>query len=136
MEIRGYNVFPGFRPTALVLFSLIWFGVGLGLITRGAAPLNPEHRLPLEYLPIWLRVALWWGPALLGLVAAFWPPQRDRWGWVLLSIPASFRAASYLFAGMIGWIDFSYAVSWVVICGILTLLAFWPEPIREGDLDA
>lgn len=125
--MRRFLHFPGFRPTALLLFSLIWVSVGLGLITRPDS-LDSTHRLPIEYLPIWLRVVLWWGPALCGVIAGFWPPGKDKWGWVLLSVPASFRAASYGIAAVYGWIDPTFALSWLVILGILALLAFWPEP--------
>lgn len=126
------RLFPGYRPTALVLFSCIWFSVGLGLMTR-PAQVEAEHPLPLEYLPLWLRVALWWLPALAGLVNAFWPPGQDKWGWAFLSIPATFRVFSYSVAAMFGWLDATYAASWAVIIGILTLIAFWPEPVREVE---
>lgn len=122
-------LFPGYRPTALILFSLIWFSVGLGLMTR-PMQITAEHRLPLEYLPLEVRVALWWIPALAGLVNAFWPPGQDKWGWALLSLPATFRVVSYFIAAVFGWLDATYFISWAVIIGILTLLAFWPEPAR------
>lgn len=125
------RLFPGYRPTSLILFSLIWFSVGLSLITR-PIQVESEHMLPIEYLPTWARVALWWVPAACGMVAAYWPPGHDRWGWVALSIPASFRVASYGAAAAVGWIEPTAAISWAVIIGILTLLAFWPEPSRVG----
>jgi hypothetical protein len=124
----AWSLFPGYRPTALVLFSLIWFSVGLGLVTQ-STQVRAEHPLPLEYLPIEWRVALWWVPALAGLVNAFWPPGKDKWGWALLSIPATFRACSYFVAAIFGWLDATYFISWAVILGILTLLALWPEPV-------
>ena len=126
--------FPGFRPMAMILFALIWFSVGLGLITRPDA-LEAAHRLPIEYLPVWLRVVLWWVPAAIGVVLAFKWPKYDRWAWVIMSLPASFRVISYSLAAMLGWIDITFSLSWLVICGILTLIAAWPEPPEVDHVD-
>lgn len=128
IELEEGRWFPGYRPTALILFSAIWFSVGISVMTRPDS-IESAEMLPIEYLPVWLRVALWWVPACCGLIAAFWPPGHDRWGWAGLSVPATFRAFSFLAAAVLGWIDFTHAISWLVILGILGLLATWPEPV-------
>ena len=121
--------FPGFRATALVLFALVWFSVGAGIITRPNV-VDAEHRLPLEYLPLWLRVAIWWVAAACAIIATFWPPGDDRWGWVLLSLPVSLRAVTYFAATCFGWLDVTHFVSWAVILTLVVLISFWPEPVR------
>lgn len=123
-----YRLFPGYRPTALLLFSTIWFSVGLGLLTR-PVQVETTHLLPIEYLPVWVRVGLWWAPAVAGVISAFWSSE-DKWGWALLSIPVTFRVTSYAIASVFGWLDPTYALSWTVILGVLALLAFWPEPVK------
>ena len=82
----------------------------------------------MELLPLWLRVALWWAAALGACVAAFWPPGKDRWGWVLLSVPVSLRVVSYTVGALFGWVDFTWALSWLALLAIVVLLAYWPEP--------
>lgn len=125
------RLFPGFRATALIILAVVWFSVGLGLIDRPTIP-GAGHPLPLEYLPLWVRVGLWWLAAVCAVVACFWPPGDDRWGWVLLSLPASLRVVSYGVGAALGWLSPSYLVSWLMILGLLLLLASWPEPPKAS----
>lgn len=121
------SLFPGYRASALILMAVLWFSVGLGLIDRPFIP-GAGHPLPLEYLPLWVRVAIWWVAAACGIVAAFWPPGNDRWGWVVMSVPASMRFVSYAVGALMDWIDTSYVVAWTIILLLLVLFASWPEP--------
>jgi hypothetical protein len=118
---------------ALLFFAVVWFTVGFGIIDMPNPP-GATHALPLEYLPVWFRVALWFGAAVCAVVAAFWPKGQDKWGWVALGIPASLRVVSYGVAVLVGWIEPRYFFSWVFILGLVMLLASWPETLeRQTD---
>jgi hypothetical protein len=118
----------GYRRCALLLFAAMWVGIGVGIILD---PDNALSRQPLllELLPTWLRVALWWTAAVLAAIGSFWP-ERDKWAWVALSVPASLRAISYAIGSLAGWINVNFAISWIVILCILGVLSAWPEPPR------
>lgn len=55
---------PSALSHTLIVVALIWFLIGLG-IALGASPPPPGtfHGL----MPIWLRVGLWWVPAVMAL---------------------------------------------------------------------
>lgn len=131
----------GYRGRALTLVGLVWILVGLTVLRE------PE-RVPLvsEWLPLWLRVALWTGAGLVALLTSWWPPGRDRWGFMALVVPAAIRALAYAWSWTLGLVsdgelgdsaDWIGATGWVAIVGFVLLLAAWPEPVtitREETL--
>lgn len=128
----------GYRGLSLTFLALVWFAVGARLLVDPNDPGSHliGHRLPLEYLPIWLRVAIWWAAALAAVVTAWWPKGKTKWGFVALVVPASFRAISFTGALLLGahgglaWVD---AAVWVGITSYVMVLADWPEPaVTEG----
>lgn len=120
----------GFRGTTLLYLAAVWFGVGLTLIIRP----DPDmaHMYPLEYLPLWVRVCLWWVAAAVAVITAFWPEDAERWGFAILSLPVLFRACSYAATGILEYphalVD---AVVWTAVFGFVINTAQWPEPPRR-----
>jgi hypothetical protein len=122
----------GYRGWTLTFLGVVWFAVGARIFTRG--DLHPGHTMPIEYLNEWVRVAIWWGSAIIAFVTAWWPPGKTKWGFVALMIPAGFRAGSYLGAVMFGyWSVLVDALVWTGIVGFVMLCADWPEPVEAPD---
>lgn len=121
----------GFRGTSLVFLALVWFAVGSRI---AAAPdPDPTYSLPLEIFPVWLRVALWWVPALVAFTVAWMSTARGKVGFVALVIPASLRGFSFAVVlpwHLEVWIE---AVVWLGIVGYILTLSAWPEPARKTE---
>ena len=94
----------GRRGASLLLFAMVWFAVGLRLITE--VDEDPLHTNLTEILPLWLRVAIWWIPAVVALVTICWPSggSRNKWGFVALVLPAALRAVSFLTTAVLGFL--------------------------------
>lgn len=121
----------GFRGTALMMFACVWIGVGVGVL-RHPRPETASHILPLEYLGEDFRAAIWFAAAGVAIVTAWWPPGKDKWGWMALSIPAILRVVTYAVASVFGWLPVDFAITWVFITGLVFLLSAWPEmPLRR-----
>lgn len=119
----------GFRGTSLVFLSLVWFAVGSRIVSNPDP--DPSYALPLELFPVWVRVAVWWVPALIGFCVAWMSTAHGRLGFVALVIPASLRGFSFTAAlpwHIELWIE---AVVWLGIVGYILTLSAWPEPARR-----
>lgn len=121
----------GYRGLTQMFLALVWVAVGFRIIEVPDA--DPGHKLPIEFLPVWLRVAIWWAAALAAVVTAVWPPppgNKDRWGFSALVVPVAFRAISYTGAVIFGYggaaID---AAIWIGVSGYVMVVADWPEPV-------
>lgn len=124
----------GFRGTSLLFLSLVWVAVGARI--PGDPFDSPGYRLPLEYVPIPVRVGIWWVAAAVAIIAAWWPPGRTKWGFIALSVPASFRAFSYLGAALFyGHPEILiHALLWLGVTGYVVNTSNWPEPPSlDGD---
>lgn len=115
----------GYRGWDLIVVSTIWVLIGLSIHLRGDP--DPEHTVMLEHFGEWLRIAIWWGAAVVGYVTAWWPPGKDRWGWTALVIPPALRALQYLVAWGLGVASgdmFGYAGAWLEAIA-WTLVTLW-----------
>lgn len=131
----------GYRGVDQVLLALVWVSVGLSLVL-GSDP-DPEHTTLLELVfPPHGRAALWFISAVAVLVlTAWWPPVADKYGFVILVIPAATRAVAYVFATVAGvltgngigfagaWLD---AITWLIITWFVMRQARRPEPIETA----
>lgn len=142
-KVRAFwrRLYPGERGMDLLLLGFIWLLLGFA-IAEG----NETHRayvFVIEYLPIPLRVAIWWGAAAVAFITAWWPAGKDRWGFVALVIPPALRATSHVVAVISGYLtddkygyhqDWIPALSWVTVTLFVWRLARHPElptPISE-----
>jgi hypothetical protein len=84
----------GVRAEGMILVAAVWSLIGLGVATGQA----PEHTGAWHtLLPVWLRVLLWWLPALVALVVA----PSARWsptGLALLTVAPMLHLVSYVSA--------------------------------------
>lgn len=129
---RALNEHLGYRGRALFFLAVVWAMIGVRLLETGGLPdAGRGYALPLQHLPLWLRVFLWWAPAALAAVTAFWPAGWTRWGFIALVLPVAFRAASYAFSVLFGHLgDLISCLVWVGITAFVMLLAGWPEPVE------
>ena len=131
----------GFRGKALTRLGVVWLLVGLSVLL---APVrDADNLIALEQLPVWLRVGLWWAPAVVAFVTAWWPAGADKIGFMALVVPAALRALSYLWTAVVGTFSDVYgdtgmwtaAIAWVVITDFVILLAAWPEQVDPAGTD-
>lgn len=119
----------GFRGTSLAFLALVWFAVG-ARIANDPDP-DPTYMLLVEWLPVEVRVALWWVPALVAFIVAWLPTRHGKFGFVALVIPAAIRAFSFTIASPwhpeLRW----DALVWVGVVGYILTVSAWPEPARR-----
>jgi hypothetical protein len=129
----------GARGSDLLFFAGIWFLIGLSLLLNGDP--DPEHRVPIELLPHWVRIAFWWGPAGYAVWAAFRQPPQVARAFAWLVVPAALRALSYSVAFLTSLLPESWepgqlanrhiwlsALTWIIITGLVIRQAHRPEP--------
>ncbi|OII27563.1 hypothetical protein [Frigoribacterium sp. MCBA15_019] len=122
----------GRRGLALVVFSLVFALTGLRAIL---APTEDDGRFILyTFLPVPMRVILWFVPAALGLWAAFRGTGRDAIGFSALVIPATAIAFSYVwswvgyFAGLTDWsLGWTGAARWLLVLALVLIVSGWKE---------
>jgi hypothetical protein len=118
----------GFRGAALTLFGLTFAGIGIGVLGYPFAP--PE--LFYSHLPVWVRSGIWIGSAVVAIAGAtFDRPHWQSYGFAALFIGPSERAISYVGALVLEEPSLRWVAGVAVyslICGVLALLAAWPEP--------
>ena len=118
------------RGRALLMLAVVWVMIGLAVMFRP----DPDiaHRLPIEYAPHWIRAAIWWIPAGIAVVTAWWPVGKDKWGYVALVIPVAFRGISYTIAFALGvltgnaygWSGYLLeTIVWAFVMGLVVHLA-------------
>lgn len=97
----------GNRGIVLSMLGFLWVLTAIGLAT---APID-RPGLPDEYLPTWLRVAIWGIAGIAALVATWWR-RWDELAWGFLILPLSMRLISYLY----GWIFGTFTPGWRGAC--------------------
>jgi hypothetical protein len=98
---RAYEAvaaYVGRRGAVLLIFGTIWLAVAYGILTGASEQaVTPNAALFHVLLPIWIRVTLWGGCALLAILAALaFTPRLQAVGYVALFLPPAERALSYL----------------------------------------
>lgn len=122
----------GRRGLALVVFSLTFLLTGLRALL---APTEDEGRFILyTFLPVPLRLVLWFVPAALGLWAAFRGTGRDALGFAALVVPSSIVAVSYVWswvgylAGVTTWpLGWTGAGRWFLVLALILIVSGWKE---------
>lgn len=116
----------GFRGAALVIFALMFVGIGVGVMYNPAAP-----ELFYAHWPLWFRVSLWGGSAALAAAAAI--VERPKWqsvGFAALFLGPLERSLAYWVAlfstGDPRWI--TGGCVWFLVASLVALIAAWPEP--------
>lgn len=136
----------GNRGWDLVQIGLIWVVVGWSITQRDP---DPQDRVPLEYLGVPVRVAIWYAAAAIAIAVALWGSTRtpgwvgDHLGFAALVMPAALRALSYWTAWAEGALGLGgaqslwpNAVLWTTVCLLIYRLARRPEmPSRPGGGD-
>lgn len=131
----------GRRGLALVAFSLVFALTGLAALLE---PAQDGGRFILyTYLPVPLRLVLWFVPAALGLWSAFRGIGRDALGFAALVVPASIVAFSYAWsvvgylAGLtdyaLGWTGFG---RWLLVLALILIVSGWKEADEPPPSDA
>jgi hypothetical protein len=122
----------GRRGLALVVFSLVFALTGLAALLE---PVQDDGRFILyTYLPVPLRLVLWFVPAALGLWSAFRGAGRDALGFSALVVPASIVAFSYAWSSVgylagltdyaLGWTGFG---RWLLVLALILIVSGWKE---------
>lgn len=104
----------GHRGQGQLIIAAIWLFVGIGEVVEPEQ--HPGHLWSFyESLAPWMRCGLWVVPALFALVTAWWPPGRDRSGFVALVIPPALRAMSDGWVTLLGLLpgDIGDTHAWV-----------------------
>lgn len=99
----------GNRGAVLAILGVLWILTAIGIATT---PITTTGRLlPYEYLPVWLRVALWAVPGAIAVVSAV----RRSWdpiAWMLLIAPVAERAIGFAFAWIVNIFGGGYPNAW------------------------
>ena len=123
------------RSRGLLLISVIWFLIGLGVQAAPATPVDSAFHF---WLPEALHTAIWWA-ASFGALGAALDKQDGRRDWLALAactIPPMLRLTSYLWS----WIMYlwpggppGYAKGWLsaaiygCLVGLVWLVASIPD---------
>lgn len=138
--VRRYMPRPwcevGFRGQILLVFGVLWLGVGYGTVTEPAPDVWENVPLLLHIPDGWL----WLATGAVAIAYAFRPIrlQRDAVGFVALYLMPAYHAGAYLIA----WIDSlsttvggpGYPRGWLTALLYLAMVAAvmicarWPEP--------
>jgi len=132
---RAYSwagVHLGRRGTALVTFSLAFALTGLAALLE---PTQDEGRFILyAYLPVPLRLVMWFVPAALAMWAAFQGTGRDAIGFSALMLPSLVVAISYVWsgvgylAGLTDWpLGWTGAGRWFLVLTLILIISGWKE---------
>ena len=117
------------RDRALLLMAILWACVGYSLWQQPDYYPDDSH-YPMEYLPPWVRVGIWWISAACALVAVWAPKSSDKWGFLALVIPPAFRAVAFTWGVALADTLLLSAVTWWCVTLLVYLLAAWPSPPR------
>lgn len=122
----------GYRGLALTMFGAMFIVIGLG--TWAHPGYVPE--LVHTHLPLWLRVGIWAGCGLVGMVTA-WFARAQFVGFAALVIPPVERAYSYGYALVSGpnVERLSGTALYLLLAATLLLFAAWPEPTKPTGGD-
>lgn len=117
----------GFRGAALMIFAAAYMGIGVGVLGNPVVPAQLFH----SQLPVWFRVALWIGTAVVAIAGAtFDRPHWQSYGFAALFLAPGERMISYTLA-MVGEPSLRWAAgsaTYFLFCALVALIASWPEP--------
>lgn len=122
------------RSIDKVLLAGLWFLIGLTVWLEGDD--DPYHHMPLEWLPVELRVTIWWGAALFTIINLRLPPGRDHWGWAILAFPVALRALNFVLGTILGMLPIDplgdtdawrAALAWTIVLAFVLRQAARPE---------
>jgi hypothetical protein len=131
----------GPRGQVLCVLGFVWILVGVSVLTT---PSSPTPGVFLEqHLPAWARGVLWIGTGVAGIVAAWWPPGRDHWGFTALVAMPLARFTFYTLSTIFwllpdieghsrAWVS---AAVWGAIAEFIMIVAGWPEPPKRCGPD-
>jgi hypothetical protein len=129
----------GFRGTMLVLFGIIWTGIGIAIISE------PTRAPMLETLiPQPIRAGLWVASGFAAIYFGTQTKRIDAIGWTALYIMPALRSLSYF----LGWVDFVIpwggdgiergwlaALIYLALVAVIVVCARWPDPPPPPNLD-
>ena len=118
----------GFRGLSLVMFGSMFMVIGLGVLANPAVDPNLWH----TQLPVWFRMLVWCGAAVVALVAA-WQPSLQPLGFAALFVGPAERFVSFT-SGMVMEPSFARltgAALYMLLALTILLIASWPEPAQR-----
>lgn len=86
------------QKRSLLLLGGVWLLVGV--LTLINPPTLPSEAFLLAALPIWIRAAFWLLAGSCAMLFSVWPPDKRRWGFVALLLPAGLRTLAYVWGGV------------------------------------
>lgn len=128
----------GRRGGFLLICGVMWILTAISLPT--ADNFQRDVQFPHEELPLYLREILWLGAAVVAIFCAFRrEPGQDKWGFILLCIPAAQRCVSYFTGlvesliwpdryGQLFWPGLTSGIIYLLVVSVIMLIASWPEP--------
>lgn len=135
---RGYlcRCQVGRRGAYLIIMSFIFLGHSLSYFVSPLLPITQSNlRLPLDIAPIKFWASVWLVVALIAFVSAFRKsPDKDKWGFLSLSILSFFWAVSYSWAAVAGWSEGAFARGLIAallygsLAGVIVIVSGWNEP--------
>jgi hypothetical protein len=122
----------GRRAMALILFGVVFLAYGLSI--RGSAtPGTYMAMLPGEVLAL-----VWGGVGAVAITAGIIHPKHEWVGFVGLMVVAFLQAAGMAASGI--FLDYPRAVGgcviWLLVVGLVLLIAGWPEPPPRERVEA
>lgn len=128
------------RRKFLVAFGAAYLCIGFSYV---AAPATATVRGSLLWIdrashgwvPFWLLGCIWMAAGAVAVVSSFVPTTRDKPGFLVLSVPPSLWACSYLVAQVLAWSSAYQAPrAWVSVI-VFGLIAFAVDVV-SGMVDA
>ena len=115
----------GVHGVGLLIIAAIWVLVGLGLVLTPSQ--TPPDATWHGAIPTEIRLALWWGSALVCIGAAIDTrrPRRDGFALALAVIPPMIRLTSYAWAWVVSFLpgEGGYGLGWYAASIYLALVA-------------
>ena len=130
----------GKRGQILLVFGLVWIGLGVGVLTEGD-PAYYDQIVPFTWLPETVRAWLWIVTGAAA-VAYAWRPRiiaHDGLGFLALYLMPAYRCGAFLW----GWLDSrlplgggpGYPHGWVsaliyaAMVAAVIVCSTWPNPV-------
>ena len=122
----------GSRGAMLLVLSALWVRLFLWPLVEGRAA---DAGLFYYTWPIELRVALWAATILVAVIAAFFPPRKDWFGWAALVLMPMQRLSAWAWAGISGTIPAGRAIEQVALYGLLVAAVLIAAAMRPPHID-